>query len=876
MKKRLTFITFLMLLCSVSFGQNNYYTPVSVDPTVYNQSMTIATTVSFEGVEEYRDNLELGVFCNGVCRATTMTKDYGYGKYTALTTFRGKSGEEYTLKVYDHSNKTEHSNYVLSDADGNEFVDNTISFNADVFGTLRAPYNVNFIAPDHFIPEIGDYDYNMTLTAVVLIDGVEQKNDKLELGAFIGDKVVGSSKTDFTYTINEERFYANQMTIAGKDNDVVTFKLYDHENGEELEFLEVNSITFETNKFLGTIAEPIKIDFLTKSYVAQIGETKYETLAAAVDAATAGQTITLRKNAEGSGVVINKNVTIDFGGFTYTFADGPVGSTGTESNGFQILKGNTVTLKNGTLNVDEDYNGYYYMLIQNYANLTVEDMTLDGTNLDKWVEKYGDSYVLSNNSGNVNITGNTSIKANNDGSKAFAFDAYKDASYDAPVVTVNTTGKIEGAVEVSATLNLLAVGTNNITRVDVTGEGQIYNEIAVDNVVVKKVYTNNGDDNLENDWYTIAVPSSVDIANSGLITTESAYALYRYDESKIEEEWINYKNENEVNAEFGTKLQPTTGYLYANAAAKTEATYTVSLNTEESHTMSVSTTAEAGDLAGFYLIGNPFSHDITFAHLRHTSLAQGFYVLEGGGTWVANDNTGTIKAFQGVLIQVGGEGQLAINKKAAQSRSKGESNGSLAINVSNSKYSDIAYVSFNEGLGLTKINHRNTEVPMVYVPVEGKNYAVATMSNDVEEIPFSFEAKTMGQYTISIDAENSDFARVILVDRLTGEETNMLFEDYTFMAKSNDNPERFVLKLTSKSEMNSDNDDFVYIYKNELFISSTSDNAVVEIYDIQGRPVAAYNVNGSTNIPMDNFSNGIYIVRMIEENDVKVQKILID
>ena len=109
-----------------------------------------------------------------------------------------------------------------------------------------------------------------------------------------------------------------------------------------------------------------------------------------------------------------------------------------------------------------------------------------------------------------------------------------------------------------------------------------------------------------------------------------------------------------------------------------------------------------------------------------------------------------------------------------------------------------------------------------------------------------------------------------------GEETNMLFEDYTFMAKSNDNPERFVLKLTSVSEMDSENDNFVYIYKNELFISSTSDNAVVEIYDVQGRPVAAYNVNGSINITTDNFSNGVYVVRMIEENDVKVQKILID
>ena len=868
MKKRITFITFLMLLCSVSFGEN-YYTPVPVDPTVYNQSMTIATTVSFEKTVENRDNLELGVFCNGVCRATTMTKDYGTGQCIALTTFRGKSGEEYTLKVYDHDNSTEHSNYVLSDADGNEFVDNTISFNADFFGNPVAPYNVNFIAPDHFIPEIGDYENNMTLTAVVLIDGVEQKNAKLELGAFIGDKVVGSSKTDFKYTINEERFYANQMGIAGNDDNVVTFKLYDHENGEELDFLEVNSITFETNKFLGTIAEPIEIDFLTKSYVAQIGETKYETLAAAVEAATAGQTINLRKDAEGSGVIINKNVTIDFGDFTYTFTSPAVGSTGTQTQGFQILKGNEVTLKNGTLNVAATAGEDFAMLIQNYADLTITDMTLDGDHLDR--NNY--SYVLSVNCGNVVIDGSTSILANEVvGENHFAFDSYDYSSqgYALPTVTVDTEGEIKGAIEVSAKLNLNAVGTNNISKVDITGEGQLYNDIAVSGSV-ERTFANDENGNAEDDWYTIAVPFAEGHGVSGLLTT-SDYALYRYNESKIGAEWENVK-ENENNF---TTLDLGRGYIYANAE-DTEVVFSGTFN-HASQSIKVSATEEAGEIKGFNLVGNPFSHDITYAHLSHNSLAEGFYVLEGDGAWVARNNEGTIKAFQGALIQVGegGEGnELTINK-TVQSKSRTEDNGSIAINVSNSKYSDVAYVSFNEGLGLTKISHRNANIPMVYVPVEGKNYAVATMSNDVEEIPFSFEATTMGQYTISIDAEDSDFARVILVDRMTGEETNMLFEDYTFMAKSNDNPERFVLKLTSVSEMDSENDNFVYIYKNELFISSTSDNAVVEIYDVQGRPVAAYNVNGSINITTDNFSNGVYVVRMIEENDVKVQKILID
>ena len=206
-------------------------------------------------------------------------------------------------------------------------------------------------------------------------------------------------------------------------------------------------------------------------YVAKVGETYYATLQAAVDAADANNNVVLVASATGAGVVINKNVTIDFNGKTYSFNEG-VGSTGTPSNGFQILSGG-VTLKNGTLNVAEAAADKFYILVQNYANLNVVDMTLDGTNLDKWSATDGDSYVLSNNSGEVNISGETNIIANNDGNKAFAFDVCKYYNYAAPVVTVNTTGTITGKIEVSAELVVLD-GIDENHTLDINGlEGTI-------------------------------------------------------------------------------------------------------------------------------------------------------------------------------------------------------------------------------------------------------------------------------------------------------------------------------------------------------------------------------------------------------------------
>ena len=197
-----------------------------------------------------------------------------------------------------------------------------------------------------------------------------------------------------------------------------------------------------------------------KTAVAQIGKAKYETLAQAVAAAAPEATIELLAPVEGSGIVINKSITIDFGGKTYTFNSPAVGSSGTQTLGFQILKNNTVTLKNGKLNVAEEAKTDFAMLIQNYANLTIEKMELDGTKLDRHeIKDYNYSYVLSNNSGKV-VIADTTIIANDNGD-GYAFDACKYDSYVAPTVEVKGESVINGIIEVTGGALTLTAGTVN-------------------------------------------------------------------------------------------------------------------------------------------------------------------------------------------------------------------------------------------------------------------------------------------------------------------------------------------------------------------------------------------------------------------------------
>lgn len=176
----------------------------------------------------------------------------------------------------------------------------------------------------------------------------------------------------------------------------------------------------------------------------RIGDEYFDTLVEAVDAAQSGDTIYLLDNLEGAGIGIFapdvKDITIDFGGNTYTCVGPAVGSTGTQSQAFHLEKSAdytpNVTFKNGTITAETGKN--VKMLIQNYCNLTLTDMNLIGTT--------DTQYVLSNNFGNTVIDGNTSITAT---AGNVAFDVcYANGSYkDGVSVTVNTTGTITGIIE---------------------------------------------------------------------------------------------------------------------------------------------------------------------------------------------------------------------------------------------------------------------------------------------------------------------------------------------------------------------------------------------------------------------------------------------
>ncbi len=448
-------------------------------------------------------------------------------------------------------------------------------------------------------------------------------------------------------------------------------------------------------------------------------------------------------------------------------------------------------------------------------------------------------------------------------------------------VAVNAPMVISGTTRANNVLTVNTIGFTENGSLTIKDGGQLIANKVIGEVTVEKEIA--GYQQSDSKWYTIAFPLKAPLTitpNSTLLTPYSNYDLYRYDEPT--HIWENYKNS--ANNGF-TTLVPGRGYLYANAEDVT-LEFTGAVNTED---VTYTLTTDGSELTGFHLIGNPFTQDITFAHLNATEnaeLVNGYYVLNGDGAWGAtlgSSENDVIKVGQAALVKATEAGILAISRQQSavsrqQSRNGSHltSHSSLQINVTNGKYSDRAFVVFDNGIGLDKINHENENIPLLYIPVDGTDYAIAMMDMNVNEIPVNFETNVMGEYTISLRQENCEFEELYLLDKETNTTVNILAEDYTFIATSSDNPERFVL-IKDNSQQPTDNSHFAYVNNSDIVIQDINGCADIQIFDAMGR--CLYNGNCCTDaihrVPMGGFSTGVYMIQKADESGVKVQKIIL-
>ena len=180
---------------------------------------------------------------------------------------------------------------------------------------------------------------------------------------------------------------------------------------------------------------------------------------------------------------------------------------------------------------------------------------------------------------------------------------------------------------------------------------------------------------------------------------------------------------------------------------------------------------------------------------------------------------------------------------------------------------DNVIVSFKEGEQLEKFLF-NANLAKLYIPQGSKDYAI-TYSERQGEMPLNFKATQNGEYTITVNPENMEMGYLHLVDNLTGADVDLLASpSYTFQAKTTDYESRF--KLVFAVGSSTDSDTFAFISNGNIIVNG---EGTLQMMDVTGRVVwvgDAINRVSTSGMPA-----GVYVLRLINGNDVKTQKIII-
>lgn len=355
----------------------------------------------------------------------------------------------------------------------------------------------------------------------------------------------------------------------------------------------------------------------------------------------------------------------------------------------------------------------------------------------------------------------------------------------------------------------------------------------------------------DGNYYLIAPP--FDDINPAQVEgmTSGDFDLFYFDQAQALE-WRNYGT-TPFNLESGK------GYLYAHGTDITLSFTGVPYSGDGKVTL-----RKTGglDFEGWNLVGNPFATAAT--------LDRPFYVMNTAGTEIITATGTGVNAMQGIFVIANSD-----NEQIQFTQSGSGSKDQIVLNVLQDRGNTIdrAIVRFNENSTLPKfmLNDSNTKL---YIPQEDDDYAVVN-SNGANSMPVNFKAMANGTYTLSVDI-NVDMEYLHLIDNKTGADIDLLVQsDYQFAADKNDNEARFMLVFRSTTGVEENGQqNFCFVKGSNLYFNEDVQNAELSLVDITGRLVRQMTLKGNS-CDLSGISEGLYIVRLAKDNEVKVQKVVI-
>ena len=190
---------------------------------------------------------------------------------------------------------------------------------------------------------------------------------------------------------------------------------------------------------------------------------------------------------------------------------------------------------------------------------------------------------------------------------------------------------------------------------------------------------------------------------------------------------------------------------------------------------------------------------------------------------------------------------------------------------------------FGEGEQLGKFHFGNPSAN-ISIPQGGKEYAVANVSSN--EIPVNFKATKDGEYTISFNPENVEFDYLHLIDNLTGADVDLLAlrqaqgpASYSFTAKTTDYASRFRLVFSASGDACESIGNFAFISNGNIIVNGEgtlqlAGEGMLQVVDVTGRVVRCS--DGVHTVSTNGMTPGMYVLRLIEGNNARIQKIVIE
>lgn len=758
---------------------------------------------------------------------------------------------------------------------------------------------LNGQSQNHWIPNETLYPNTMSLIGVVEVDGEEQRGTHIEIAAFCGDELRGSRRTQNVIVEDAgiDR-YIVFLTIYGNDNDVISFKMYDHEKGCELEVLSNETVSFVTNGTPGKVENPFKISFNTFFFTADgewsdVSKWPSQKLPSADDDVIIDGNVTIDIDVEINSLVINegKSLTIENGGsltVNGTLTNSDVNALIIEEGG-QIRQNNddvAATFKNNIESPngswgEEDKTGWQFVASP-IANVSVNDFIpangdydlymYDGTKELQWVNFKNMGSQFYDFSTNPLNDGWTSIEANDDelnwtyqprGRYMYSvtydnvlWDIFAKNYFVSPKITINEGTKLK--FNARCTDNEYYPETFKLLLSEGSNSNPNDFNIEVDNCVIENT-----------SFQTYTYDLSEFAGKSVYVAFYHYVAPENLGSGQLILDDIEFVNDN--------NFENCKGYL-VSYQSEAVSEFKGILNNEPFYTIKTNAFSSDNNLANFSLLGNPYPFDIDWENnVTVEGVYDGYAMVDSKDGSYKYYTNGHIKTGEGFMVKSidGITNQVVVSKSLNRT-----ANEDSYINIisSGKNGSDNLIIRFgeNENTGFPKMENFNKDVALVYVNDDECSYGIYNYSNDVTEIPVYFDAKEMGSFTMSFDVKG-EFENLYLIDSKTGEKINLLLEnEYTFMATGDDNTERFLLMKKGNSQQTSDNTYFAYINNGDIVIYNAEGNADVRIFDALGRCV--YNTSCSdviNRISTDGFTSGVYMIQKVDKSGTKVEKVIL-